>query len=430
MDSAVVMDERSDASRGLLSFLPIFIFCLLVLAHQGNDALTFPQFWAEDGSVFFQQQLGHSIPILFGPHAGYLHWVPRLVTWAASAAPYADQPAIMNGVAWLIAGWALAFTARRMTPYVPLWVTLAIIAFSVTRGEQNGTITNVQWFLQFALITMVFAPAARPMNRRLMFMVTLLMALSGPFSIPISGMLAAFMALAFAWPQRYRGTAHAELAAWLDRLDRPAIAALVAGALLQALTLIVAPRPTGAHGGWWSAFTALMEGVLPVHILGEFVIMPVGWLFIYTCIGVLFFTGRGVAIEAKIVIFAMAALGIGLALAGLVELPRPFDLSFGYGDRYYLLARFAFWWVLYACFASHWPDKVQAGGAVVMLVAFFGAVSPNLHQRWPMPDMGWDEKAAELKQPGHHFIPINPYPFFIQADTDTSGQPTEPKTHQ
>lgn len=405
-------------------FVPIFVFCLLVLGYQARDALITPQFWAEDGTVFFQEQVGRTLPMLFKPYAGYLHFVPRLVTWIASAWAYTVQPAVMNVVAWLIAAWALAFTTVRLGRHVPVLLTLTIIAFAPTSGEVNGTITNAQWFLQFALLAIVLVPAARPMNPWLAFAATLAMALTGPFSVAI-GLMLIGMAFATAMLPRQIATIFSgQLVAWLRQLDRAAIAGLFLGALAQGLCMAIVPEKTGLpHGAYLPALHDLMGVVLPTHLFGEPLLPAKAWLLIYIAIGAMVVTGRGVTFEAKLCLLAFATIGIGMALAGLVRLPKPYDLRFDFSDRYYMLARFAFWWMLYMAFAAYWGDRPQATGATALLVVFIGCMTPQLHRRWVMAPLPWKAQARELATPGHHSIPINPAPFAIEIETDASGKP-------
>lgn len=404
-------------------FMPLFVICLLVLGYQGRDMLLSPQLWGEDGPIFFQQQLGHVLPRLFEPYAGYLHFVPRLVTWLSHVVSIKHQPAFMNTAAWLIAGWSLAFTAHRMNRYVPAWISLAIFAFAPTSGEINGNITNIQWFLQFALFAIVFAPAARPIRAWPAFAITLAMALTGPFSVAFSALFIAAVALVALWPKALRGNVHSEVQAWLRRFDRAAVVALLLGGVLQAVTLASTAQRTGAHADWFGATGSLLGILLQIHILGEPIVPARIWAFIYPILGVMFLTGSGVKIEAKASIALITIAGVGLALAGVVVQPQPYNLSFGFSDRYYLLARISMWWVLYTAFAAHWKEPFRAEAATVMLVIFVGViVSPGLHRRWAMVPLDWKGHVRDLRQPGHHSIPVNPGSFTIEINTDASGK--------
>jgi len=85
---------------GLWQHCALFLFACLVVVSRRPDAVLHPQFWAEDGRVFFQEayNLGgwHS---LFRPYAGYFHTVPRLGAWLALILPLAMAPLILNLIA-------------------------------------------------------------------------------------------------------------------------------------------------------------------------------------------------------------------------------------------------------------------------------------------------------------------------------------------
>jgi hypothetical protein len=136
-----------------------FIFLLLFLKRP--DALLAAQFFAEDGRIFFHDQL------LFGageafllPYAGYLLFVPRTVAMLGSLFPIEAAPTIYNAAALLIAAcccavfclpafrWIIASDALR-------FAVCCLIATALDSGELSGTITQIQWYLQLAGILLV-----------------------------------------------------------------------------------------------------------------------------------------------------------------------------------------------------------------------------------------------------------------------------------
>ena len=69
-----------DPSGRKLLYVHIILFTLafIVIISRRPDAILNPQFWAEDGSVFYAQAYNKGIiNSLFLPYAGYLHAVPR-----------------------------------------------------------------------------------------------------------------------------------------------------------------------------------------------------------------------------------------------------------------------------------------------------------------------------------------------------------------
>src|SRR5262249_7289454 len=88
-----VLASRSSAFR--FAFVFTLIFLLLVLRRP--DAITNPQFWAEDGPVFYYGQItSSSWTVLFQPSAGYLQLLPRMVAALAALFPVGSVPLVFN----------------------------------------------------------------------------------------------------------------------------------------------------------------------------------------------------------------------------------------------------------------------------------------------------------------------------------------------
>jgi hypothetical protein len=123
------------------------------------------------------------------PNAGYLHFVPRLVAWLGSAFALEYQPLVYNAAAMLIDACAITYVALRVRTVAPVQVIVLSFFVLPTAGDIFGTVTNVQWFLQFAVfIACIRFPhetaQAQPAWRRWGGAVLLLAAaLSGPFSL-------------------------------------------------------------------------------------------------------------------------------------------------------------------------------------------------------------------------------------------------------
>src|SRR5260370_124194 len=79
-----------------------FAACALALFLKSPDAFLNPQFWAEDGAIFYAQQYGKLWPQISTPYAGYLHFIPRLFAWLLSPIPPLYLPLSYNLSALLI----------------------------------------------------------------------------------------------------------------------------------------------------------------------------------------------------------------------------------------------------------------------------------------------------------------------------------------
>lgn len=170
-----------------------FVLLAALLFLRKPHALTTPQLYAEDGSIFLMQAEWHGLESLTISYMGYLHSLPRLVAWLCSRlADPAWWPALYNGAAFAI--WlgvvARVFSSRLNLPGKP-WLALAFFLGPQT-GEVLFNITNLQWITAFVLIQQVLiAPPSTWAQRAGDLVLLLLIGLTGPFSI-------AFLPL-FAW---------------------------------------------------------------------------------------------------------------------------------------------------------------------------------------------------------------------------------------
>src|SRR5262245_45568378 len=96
------------ASR-LAVFVGVTVVLALLLVLRRVDGLTNPQFWAEDGTVFFQQNLELGCwRALQTPFRGFPYLGQHLVACAATSIPFAQAPLFYNLVAYLVGAASLA----------------------------------------------------------------------------------------------------------------------------------------------------------------------------------------------------------------------------------------------------------------------------------------------------------------------------------
>jgi hypothetical protein len=403
------------------SMLPLIPLLIIAVALKSNDALTVPQFWAEDATVFFKDQYANAWPQWFVPYAGYLLFVPRSVAWLASMSSPFMAPLTYNLLAVVLASASIAFTASKLRNIVPVPLVLASFLLVPTNGEVFGTITNVQWFLQFVLVIGCITPVVdthgwRPWGRAILMFA---LALTGPFSI-IVALTVASMLLA-SWADRASGAGlfEGQLATWGRRRDLYAIASTVAGAAIQGAVLIthLAPAIT-ARPGLWSALGICFLDLVPFHIFG-FALMPgMVWIAIYACLlaGLIF--GKRIPGEQRllllaILVFAFAEAFSPMGLKDFIGMYR-----FNYGDRYFYLTKVVFWWIVYAALAASIKVGARKIGAGVFLgIAVVALLNPFRMERREFIDFLWPEHAKQFSMPGTHVVPVNPYGWTVTIDT-------------
>jgi len=147
------------------------------------DAILSPQFWAEDGVIFFKQSLENG-PSFFIPHAGYLHLIPRIVAFFSSFASICIIPNIYNyfSVITTIFVASKIMSERWHIPYKPL-ISLSIILVPHS-GEIFSNITNLQWITSILILILVLQDNPKNYLQTISdFSLLLLVGLTGPFVV-------------------------------------------------------------------------------------------------------------------------------------------------------------------------------------------------------------------------------------------------------
>jgi hypothetical protein len=399
----------------------LFLIFFIVIAFKSNDALTMPQFWAEDGTDFFVKQYGHGLPQIFVPYAGYLHAIPRLVAWLATIASPGRAPLIYNLAAIAMGAASLAFITGRLRSALPIAVLLATFLILPTSGEIFGNLTNVQWFLQLALPVACFsaAPRLRGWRSPARDLTLLLVALTGPFSL-ITALLVAGLWVSSWLDRRFNiGAFDGHLANWRFRRSRRTIAIVTAGGLAQLVTLLTHPMPLPGDTPPFALLKIGMFDLIPLHLFGfDFLTNGLYTALYLAIVGALIF-GRGMSGEHRLMILGLLMFALVGALSGMAKTAHLENYyNFSIADRYFHALRIVFWWAVFAAIASTTTYRRRDISTVVMLCIVIITLS-NLSymRRGPMQDFQWKAHARELKQPGSHSIPINPPGWSVDVTT-------------
>ncbi len=158
-------------SRGMrallrLNFAHLVAGTFLLFVLRRPDVLANPQLWAEDGAVFFLEDLRLGFwHALITPYAGYLHLIPRLIAGVSSILPARVVPVSFNLAALsLEAVSCSAFFLPCCRDYIRsdgirAAVCLVMACAIPTGHELVGTISNVQWWLLIpGLILLMWVP--------------------------------------------------------------------------------------------------------------------------------------------------------------------------------------------------------------------------------------------------------------------------------
>ncbi len=217
--------------------LAIFIAALFAIFTRLPGALLHPQFFAEDGWVWYEQAYNlHWLRSLGIPQAGCLYIFPRLVAGISLLFPMQWAPLIMNFSGAVIQALPVsALLSCRCSPWGPLPVRMLMAALYIAipdAPEIHVVLTNAVWHL--ALLQALLAFSLPPLSWRGRVLDILLFAiagLTGPFSI-----LLLPPAVAYWWFRRHRWTL-------------VVLALMFAGALIQGLNILHTVRSPGAPLG-------------------------------------------------------------------------------------------------------------------------------------------------------------------------------------
>ncbi len=89
---------RATFARGAL----LYLAAVALVVSRRPDGITYPQFWAEDGMVWFAQAYNEgALPALLSPWTGYAQTFSRLVAAVSLLVPFRDAPLVFNVAAVL-----------------------------------------------------------------------------------------------------------------------------------------------------------------------------------------------------------------------------------------------------------------------------------------------------------------------------------------
>ncbi len=199
--SGVVSERR----RLLVFFALLFVLFSLVSVSRRVDSVTNPQFWAEDGTIWYADayHLGPFQPFLI-PASGYFQSVSRLGAAMSLLVPLAFAPLLFNIIAigfQTLPAWF--FLSRRFAHLVPSFALRFLMGLTYlglpSVFETHINLSNVQWRLSILLFLIIIARRDERIAWRFFDWFFLILAgLSGPFSI---------IAFPIAWYYRFRGSA-------------------------------------------------------------------------------------------------------------------------------------------------------------------------------------------------------------------------------
>lgn len=427
------MAQRHEYPHLICTFMLAFV--LLVL--KSPDALSTPQFWAEDGAVFFAEQFQHDWPRLLTPYAGYLHTVTRLVAWIASGFKVLHAPLIYTALAILIDAACVAYVSLRMTPWFSRWAVFLSFFIIPSSGDIFGTVTNVQWFMQFVLAAACLTPTATVHKSRWElrvagYFVLALVALSGPFSIMVAGlglgaMLMGRLPVAPTGHARPGGISNSLTAVGAvgRGLSTTNLLIVGGGACIQ-MTVVLTNKV--AVSGATFFLSPQLQASLGVAKLRSFYEYTVEHAFLAPHVA--FMAGMIAIVTACLVHtlirparwngVACLFLTMGVAQPLLAYMKEHSASVLTSTSRYFFMLSVVCCWVAWNMLSeyfSKWRPVVIPIAALVLVVG----ISAHLEyfHRETLHDLNWPKYADQIRNGGAHpvVVPINPPPWHFELNT-------------
>ncbi len=398
--------------RFLFYFLSSAIAFLLILSRR-PDAITNPQFWAEDGKVWYADAYNHgAIYSFFTPVAGYYQTISRFVAVTAQAFPLSFAPLIFNLAAIFCKILVVNFLlSSRLSRFIPSLAGRALLAFIYLAlphsNETNANLTNAQWHLALLSFLIIIAPGSKKTLWKVFDVMMLsISALSGPFCLlllPISAIK------------------------WLKTREKwtiVLIAILAVGSIIQISSLLTTTRPSEQPlGASFELFLKIIGGHLFLNsIIGdrsysrlfsrslwnEWTIIPVNLIGF----GLLAFAFIKSNLELRLLItFALLLVFGALSSPAITNQMPQWEAMWtpATGSRYWLIPIFCCFVSLLFLAKNAEISFVRYASVALLVLSLFGIASDWKYPRFK--NLEFQTYAAEFENgaPGQEFvIPINP----------------------
>ena len=397
--------------RSTRLLLGALLAALLLLRHPAS--LLHPQFWAEDGTLFYRDAFNRGfMATVLEPAMGYLHTFPRLVAGVSLLLPMELAPLVFNLAAFAAQlAPALYLLSPRMAGLIPsAWGRLAAALLCVAvpaSFETHVNLTNAHWHLALTgVCILAAAPAAGAAARALETFGVLLFSLTGPFSILFLPLVAPRLlrAVTGAAPRDRGLTLAALIAAGAAVQGAIALTSARVGAGASQFGYLP-PRELMTVVSMHSTFNALL-GINGFSRIAPF-LSPAAYGLGLLVPAYLAFVAIRDRVKPLVMLLYLAALSIALWAAFPLNDPRIW-LRPSSGSRYFLFACLFILLTLLHLAGSATP--LRAVGLVLLGVAVLVGIPADFtHPR--QPDVHWADNAAVFRSlpAGSNFtIPVVP----------------------
>jgi hypothetical protein len=377
--------------------LTIFFAALSAIFTRLPGAFLRPQFFAEDGWVWYQQAYNlHWLHALALPQAGCLYLFPRLVAAISLLFPMQWAPLIMN-----LSGAAIqalpvtALLSRRCSPWgtLPARMLMAALYLAIPNApEIHVVLTNAVWHL--ALLQAILAFSLPPLSWRGRVLDMLLFsvgAFTGPFAILLLPAV-----IAYWWFRRQSWTL-------------AVLALMFAGALVQGLYILHMVRSSAPLGPTPLRLLRIIAGSIFIDSMvgtgGPNLRIPFLFIAAIGGLSILFWGWRSAPLAVRFyIVFAavvlMAVLRDPLLLPS--NTPRWEMLADAMGIRYWFLPSLMFLWCAVWCALAGKNRLIRHAGSAVLLLAMVGVVRKWIYPPWPDSQFSAQAEHFKTLKAGEH----------------------------
>jgi len=398
--------------------LAAFLLASFLIFLRDPSLFLHPQFWAEDGKVWYAQAYqGGWLHSLTQPLGGYLNTLQRLGAGAALFVPFRWAPLVMalEGLFFqaLPVPVLLSSRCRKWAPFSFRLIFVAVYIGIPDAREVHILCTNCHWHLALVEVLLAFAAVPRSLFGRIFDVVTFALAtVCGPFAVLLMPFLFIFW-----WIRRQR---------WSLIL----FSILLAGSVFQLALMrhyqsaryyrflgATVARFIRIVGG--NTFLGALRGSTPYGIKEPLWVCTISFL---VGIAVIAYCSRRVPVEVRLFfLYCFSILVASLRsplVPGFTPLPL-WQMILQYsGIRYWYFPSLIFLWALLWCAFYARSRVFRAGGILLTLMLCQGIV-----RDWriaPLVDLNFPAYAAQFDAaPSGTYmkIPLNPPPAWFMEIT-------------
>ncbi|WP_138499133.1 hypothetical protein [Nostoc sp. PA-18-2419] len=192
METNRAIYSHNPSGRRLLYVHTImFLLAFILIISRRPDAILNPQFWAEDGTVFYAQTYNNGIiNSLFSPYAGYLDAIARLTAAFSMLFSFKSAPLVFNLIAIIIqilpVNFLISSRFSKLIPNINYRIYISFLYLALPGCyEVNANITNAQWRIALLIFMAIISKSSNFLVNLFDILIILIGGLTGPFSILI-----------------------------------------------------------------------------------------------------------------------------------------------------------------------------------------------------------------------------------------------------